>query len=240
MKLQHLVPVFILALTLPGYASAGSGAAQKGGCGCGTAQKHVSKSGGSSCGCHTAHHGKGHGVVQKGSGHLQKSHGISQKSHGIAQKSHGGCSTCCLDVIPAVLNGVDHIVTSTVEHVLTTVFACGSCGTSGKSKSKGCDCHGSPKNGLPGVPPNPFEDDDLQPPPVPSTEALHRIERRPVHRQVTRTNYVAPVVNAEPRALTISTAEPLTRAKPKAAPVVRTVSAESQATRAPYNPLRAK
>lgn len=248
MKPQHLVPVFILALTLPGYASAGSGPSQKGDCGCshvqkgspksshcgcGAAQKHTQKSGGSSCGCGSVQKGKGSTVVQKGSG-------IHQKSHGVSQKSSGGCSTCCLAVIPAVLNGVDHIVTTTVEQVLSPLFACNSCGSSGKSHSKGCGCGGSSKVGLPGIPPNPFEDDDLQPPPIPSTEALYRVQRRPIHRQVNQSSASVPVERVEPRVLAISIAQPLAPARPKGAAVISTVSAESQTSLVPYNPLRAK
>jgi len=256
MKPQHLVPVFLLALTVPGFASAGTGVTQKGGCGCshvqkgapksapcgcGATQKHAQKSSGPSCGCGIAQKGSSHAVVQKG-------YGVHQKSHGVAQKSKGGCSTCCLAVIPAVLNEVDHIVTSTVEHVLSPLFACNSCGVSGKSVSKGCGCNGSSKVGVPGLPPgiqgNPFEDDDLQPPPLPSTEALHRVQRRPIHREVTQATPTAAVVRPAPRALTISVAHPLAQpsapSQPQATAVIRTVSGESQAPRIPHNPLRAK
>jgi len=282
MKPQHLVPLFILALTWPGYASAGFGPSQKGDCGCshvqkvaqksapckscGVAQKHTQKSSKSSCGCaQKGHAQKGHyqkapivaqkhgvvqkhcvaqkGVVQKGvvqKGVVQK--GIVQKGvvqkHGVAQKSKGGCSTCCLSVIPAVLNGVDEIVTNTVGH-MAAMFACNTCGGS-KSKSKGCvSCGGSSKVGLPGIPPNPFEDDELQAPPVPSTEARIRIQRRPVHRHVMHTT-AAPVVRTEPRVLTISVMQPIKPSKPPVAPVIRTVSNDEPTSRAPYNPLRGK
>jgi len=159
MKPQHLFPVFVLALSLPAFGWAGHGPSQKGGCGCSHIQKSSPKG---ACGCGSIQ--KGHGIVQKGGVHQkslgivqkggvhQKSHGIvqkggvHQKSHGIVQKggpvqkhsksscSKGGCSTCCLAVIPAVLNGVDHLVSNTVGHV-AAIFACDACCGTGKSKS---------------------------------------------------------------------------------------------------------
>lgn len=276
MKLHHLVPIFLLALTVPGSAWAGS--IQKGVCGCSQksptqkthvqkthvqkthvqktpvqktpvqkthVQKgHTQKSKSSTCGC--TQKGQVHTSVQKGKGVFQKSHGSVQKGvpHTKGSCSKGGCSTCCLAVIPAVLNGVDHFVTNTVGHV-ASLFACDTCGgsKSGHSKSKGCGCGSgsSPGTVLPGIPPNPFEDDDLQPPPLPTSEARLRIERRPLHRHVTRTasapvSRVAPVFHAapvshaaqisraaqvlpaEPRTLSISVAAPLKQAAPRPAP----------------------
>ncbi len=267
-------------------SSCGCGSVQKSSCGCGSVQKgkgHVIAQ--KSIGVYQKSHGiaqKSHGVIQKSHGIAQKSHGVIQKSHGIAQKSHGsiqkggfhsksgcskgGCSTCCIAVIPAVLNGVHHL-TSTVGHVASRLFACDSCGAPVKSKSgcssKGCGCSGSSKVGLPDVPSNPFEDDDLQPPPLPTTEARRQVERRPIHQQVTRRPIhqqvtrakvvaPAPVVQAEPRPLVVAVAAPLeqaapvqqarnlARSKPRVSSDVRTVSADRAEAKIPHNPLRAK
>ena len=71
MKPQRLVPMFLLALTLPGYLLAGSGPSQKGcgcsqaqkvarkTCGCGATQKHTQKSSTGKCGCGSVQKGKG-------------------------------------------------------------------------------------------------------------------------------------------------------------------------------------
>jgi len=255
MKAQHLVPVFILALTLPGYVLAGSGASQKGSpvqkvaqksspCGCGATQKYAQKPPGTRCGFGSVQKGKGHVTAQKGTRIIQKFHGIIQKFHGSVQKSKGGSSTCCPSLIPAVVKGVGHILSAT--------FACNTCGSSGKSKSGLLSSHhGSSKSkcydsgrsfkvGPSGIPPNPFEDDELQPPRIPSPEADNRIERRPIHRQVIRTSATGPVLRSEPRTLSVSVAQPLTAAKPKPASVLRIVSAGSRWSLVPHNPLRAK
>lgn len=101
MKPQRLVPMFILALSFPGYLLAGSGASQKSDCGCsqarkvtqksstcgcGATQKHAQKSPAAKCGCGFVHKGKGHGTTQKGTGVIQKRHGSLQKP-GNSQKS---------------------------------------------------------------------------------------------------------------------------------------------------------
>ena len=146
MKPQRLVPMFILALTLPGYVWAGSGAAQKGACGCsqthkvaqkasrcgcGARPKHVQKSPASKCRCGSVQKGKGQpsakgpGIIQKKTGSLQKQTS-SQKSSvqkSSVQKSKGGCSTCCLDSISAVVvNGLEHVLSGTLQH-LSAAFA---------------------------------------------------------------------------------------------------------------------
>ncbi len=220
---------------------------------------------------------KTHAVVQKGHAVAQKGHHVAQKGHGIFQKpayhskshcSKGGCSTCCIPVIPAVLDGVHHL-TSSVGHAAARLFACDTCGKGGKSKagcvSKGCGCGGSSsKVGLPVVPPNPFVEDELQAPPVPATDAARRTERRPTHRQVihqpvtrrpvprrhvtqrpSQPTPAAPVVQLEPRPLVVTVAAPLQsaarveRSRTQAPAPVRTVSADRRESRVPSNPLRA-
>jgi len=285
MKPQRLVPMFILALTLPGYVWAGSGAAQKGACGCsqthkvaqkasrcgcGARPKHVQKSPASKCGCGSVQKGKGQpsakgpGIIQKKTGSLQKQTSVQKSSvqkssvqkssvqKSSVQKSKGGCSTCCLDSISAVVvNGLEHVLSGTLQH-LSAAFACNSCGNAGKSKSgllslhlsrsksKGCGCSDSLKVAPAGVPPNPFNDDVLQAPPMLDREASHRIERRPVHRQVFRTRATARVARSEPHTLSISVAKPLTLAKPKSAITLRVISVNGRSSSLPHNPLRAK
>ena len=289
MKPQHLVPVFILALTLPAYAWAGSGAVIRGAvdispvqqgarkfrikrqatkspvqkqektsqkqvktsppCGCWPTQK-VQKSPGRRFGFRSTEKGKF--PVEKGKlpAAIPKDSGGVHKFRGRVEKSKGGCSKCCFGVIPNVLKGMGEL--------FEAAFACDTCGTSDKStseksksglfsrraarsKSKGCGCGRPTTVGPSDIPPNPFEDDELQPPPLPSAEANHRIERRPIHRQVTRTTREAvPVVRAEPLTLSVPVAQPLRAAKPNPAPVLRAVSAGSRLSSIPYNPLRAK
>ncbi len=286
MKPQRLVPIFILALTLPGYLLAGSGASHRrdcgcaqarkvtqksSGCGCGARQKIAQKSPASKCGCGFLHTGKGHRSLQKGLGIIRKINGGLQKGSSLqkpdssqkdsstqkqsstrkhsAGKSKSGCSKCCLRVIPAfVVNGLEHVLSGTLHH-LSSAFACTNCGGKGKSKaglpsfgskSKGCGCSGSSKVPPRKVPPNPFQDDEVQNPVTPSAEASNRIERRPVHRPVFRTRATTLTVGTAPRILSFSSATPLAESEPKSSTVFRTISAVGRASLLPDNPLRVK
>ena len=230
-----LLAVGLLAAA-PSSAFAGNGLLD-GGCGCAT-QKGIVQNG-------YVHqkgvvqndyvHQKGE-IIQKG-GIAQK--GCAQKGctqKGCGSSKGGGCGSCsiCLPrVLPALLNGIDA--------VLSSVFACDSCGSSkgcgcatqkghvvqkGYAVQKGhiaqkgsvqkggsCDC-GTSHSDHSGSN-NPFID-DLQPPPVLDGDARVRVRRevaRPVSQNVehpTRSVIkTASSTSREPRALPAELVSPI-------------------------------
>ena len=146
MKFQRLVPMFLLALTLPGYLLAGSGPSQKGcgcshlqkvsrkssNCGCKATQKPTQKSSTAKCGCGSAQKGKGPAITQKGTGIIQKKYGSTQKpgssqkqtsiqkysiqKHSIHKHSIHKSSCGCS---ACCLESIPAVVVNSLEHVLS-------------------------------------------------------------------------------------------------------------------------
>jgi len=255
MKFANVSFALMLGAALAGTPCVGSAAGRgllDSHCGCATQKGHIAQKGVYQKGVHqkgtctSCVHQKG-AIVQKG--HVvQKGHAV-QKGHiaqkGVACGGCGSCSICVPRVLPALINGIDH--------VLNTVFCCDSCSYSkgghgvhqkGCSvcqkghvvqkghiapkgiyqkggvfqKSSGCGC-GS--DALPVAPSNPFED-DLQPPPIPEAESTTYNQwhhPKPIVRSTSHRELRVTTQQDEPRAISVETAEPISK-KVHAKPIV--------------------